>query len=95
MGTPLPKVVKTKIPNKLITAVTLNTADQLPVSSSIYPARYTPTNPKRLKRLFEKNSPAKNKVIAKNSHIKKVVIGRNSPTKKIEEVIGRNSPTKK
>jgi len=45
MGTPLPKVVKTKIPNKLITAVTLNTADQLPVSSSIYPARYTPTNP--------------------------------------------------
>ena len=46
IGVPLPKTKKIVIPNKFITAVALNTAIQLPVISRIYPARYTPRNPK-------------------------------------------------
>lgn len=45
IGVPLPKIMKIAIPKKLITAVALNTALQLPVTSRIYPARYTPRNP--------------------------------------------------
>ena len=45
IGVPLPNTKKIVIPNKFITAVVLNTAVQLPVTSKIYPARYTPRNP--------------------------------------------------
>ena len=37
------------MPIKLITAVTLNTDDQLPDNSRMYPAKYTPINPAKSK----------------------------------------------
>ena len=56
IGVPLPKTKKIVIPNKFITAVALNTAIQLPVISKIYPARYTPRNPKRIKFVIRSDS---------------------------------------